>query len=309
MSTQQLLKSLSSWSPTVRERTALALSRKRDNITPQLIRLLSSRKLYGQYGACQAIKRQRGRAVDAVPALLKTFDSDDMWLRILSAEALAGIGEPAKKAAPKMLKRFLKTDPVKDPRKMEQRYLCGAMFNNRSGLLGRSLEGIDRKQLLEAIRQGLENEDGRARGALASVYENLTFNELKPILPEINRAIAVMAPSDIMFSAEIRMAGLKLFSENHVSEGIELIAFYARHQRPHASQIRIGRIMEMLKPYGAHGRRVIDELDAVANYFENDEKDFPKRLSLDKAKVVRETIKFIKASTDKPKLIYLQKKR
>jgi hypothetical protein len=306
MSTTQLLKRLPSWSPTVRERTAMALSRKRDDITPQLIRMLRSRELYAQYGACQAIKKQRGRAAAAVPALLRTFDSDDMWLRILSAEALAAIGEPAKKAAPKMLERFLKSDPVKDPRKMEQRYLCGAMFNERDGLLGKSLEGIDRKELLEAIKQGLNNEDGRARGALSSVYENLTFDELEPILPEINRAIKVMAPSDIMFSAEIRMAGLKLFSENHVSEGIELIAFYARHQRPHASEKRIGTIMDMLKPYGAHGMRVIDELDAVASYFENGEPDFPKRLSLDKAKAVRETIEFIEASKDRPKLIHLQ---
>lgn len=309
MSTRQLLRRLSSWSPTVRERTSAALSRKREDITPQLIRMLRSGKLYAQYGACQAIKMQRGRAAAAVPALLKTFDSDDMWLRILSAEALAGIGEPAKKAAPEMLKRFLKTDPVNDPRKMEQRYLSGAMFNSRGGLLGRSVEGVDRKLLLEAVRQGLKNEDGRARGSLASVYGNLTFNELTPILPDIYQAIKEQAPSDIMFSAEIRMAGLKLFSDNHVSEGIDLIAFYARHQRPHASEKRIGRIMEMLKPYGVHGRRVIDELEAVASYFENDEKDFPKRLSLDKAKAVRDTIEYIKASKDKPRLIYLQNKR
>ena len=308
MSTAQLLKRLSSWSPTVRERAAMALGRKRDNITRQLIRMLRSRKLYAQYGACQAVKMQRGRAVDAVPALLKTFNSDDMWLRILSAEALAGIGEPAKKAAPEMLKRFLKTDPEKDPRKMEQRYLCGAMFNKRGGLLGRSLEGIDRKLLLEAVRQGLKNEDGHARGNLASVYENLTFEELKPILPDIHRAIKEMAPSDIMFSAGIRMAGLKLFAENHVSEGIELLAFYARYQRPHASQIRIGQIMDMLKQYGAHGQRVIDKLESIAYYFENDEPDFPKRLSLDKAKAVRDTIKFIKASNDRPRLIYLPEK-
>ena len=65
----------------------------------------------------------------------------------------------------------------------------------------------------------------------------------------------------------------------------------------------------MLKTYGAHGKRVIDQLEAVAYYFENEEKDFPRRLSLGKAKLVRETIKAIKASTDKPGLIYLRNKR
>ena len=78
---------------------------------------------------------------------------------------------------------------------------------------------------------------------------------------------------------------------------------------PWASEKRIVMIMDMLKPYGAHGMRVIDELDGLASYFENGEPDFPKRLSLDKAKVVRETIEFIKASKDKPKLIHLKIKK
>ena len=64
--------------------------------------------------------------------------------------------------------------------------------------------------------------------------------------------------------------------------------------------------MEMLKTYGAHGKRVIDQLEAVAYYFENEEKDFPRSLSLGKAKCVREAIKAIEASSDRPKLIYLK---
>lgn len=309
MSVNQLLKRLTSWSPTVRERAGMALGRKRENITPGLIHLLKAGDLYAQYGACQAIKTQRARAAAAVPALLETFDSDDLWLRILAAEAIAGIGEPARLAVPELLKRFVKTDPVNDPRKMEQRYLSVALFKSRGGLLGESLEGVDRELLIEAVRQGLKNEDGHARGCLASVYENLTFEELKPLLPDICQAIKEQAPSDIMFSAGIRMAGLKLFADNHVSEGIELCVYYARNQRQHASEKRIDTIMEMLKTYGAHSQRVIDPLEAVAHYFENEEKDFPRQLSLGKAKAVRETIKAIRASTDEPELIYLRNQR
>ena len=309
LSTQQLLKRLSSWSPTVRERSAMALGRRKDDVIDQLIRLLGARNLYTKYGACQAIKRQRGRGAAAVPALLKTFNSDDLWLRILAGEALAGIGEPAKKAAPEMLKRLVKTDPVNDPRNMEQRYLSFALFNRRGGLIGKSLDGIDRRLLIKAVRLGLKNEDGRARGSLGSVYKNLTFDEIKPLLPDIYDAIIEPAPSGIMFSAEIRMAGLELFAKHRISEGIELLVDYSRNQRAHASEHRIGKIMEMLKTYGAHGKRVTDQLEAVAYYFENEEKDFPRRLSLGKAKLARETIKEIKASTDKPKLIYLRNKR
>jgi hypothetical protein len=309
MTVDQLLDRLSSWSPTVRERTAMALARKREDITPQLTHRLRTGDLYTKYGACQAIKMQGGRAAAAIPVLLKTFDADDLWLRILAAEALAGIGGPARVAVPELLKRFVKTDPENDPRNMEQRYLSFAMFNKRGGLLGRSLEGVDRELLIQAVRLGLKNEDGRARASLASVYENLTFDELRPLLPDIYQAIREQAPSDIMFSAEIRMAGLKLFAENRVSEGIEMCVYYARNQRQHASEKRIDQIMDMLKMYGAHAKRVTDQLEAVAHYFEHEEKDFPRQLSLGKAKAVRETIREINASTEKPTLIYLQAQR
>jgi hypothetical protein len=46
-------------------------------------------------------------------------------------------------------------------------------------------------------------------------------------------------------------------------------------------------------------------LNASIQYFEHEEKDFPRRLSLGKAKCVKETIAAIQASTDQPKLIYL----
>lgn len=306
MSTSELLERLSSWSPVVRERAAMAIGRRHDKITEKLIVMLETGDLYSKYGACQSIAKLGGRAASAVPALMKAFDSDDLWLRIKVAEALSGIGKPSLVAVPKLLKSYIEPDPENDPRDMEQRYLSFALFNKRGGLLGRSLEGVDRKLLIEAVRMGLKNEDGRARGSLASVYENLTFDELKPLLPDIRQAIVEMAPSDIMFSAQIRMAGLKLFAENHVSEGIELLAFYARHQRSHGSQKRIKQIMDMLKMYGAHGKRVIPRLEALAKYFDNGEKNFPRRLSLQKAKVVRDTIKYIKDSKDRPKLISLR---
>lgn len=42
--------------------------------------------------------------------------------------------------------------PAKDdPRAMEQRFLCFALFENRGGLLSRSLEGVDHQQLIRDI--------------------------------------------------------------------------------------------------------------------------------------------------------------
>jgi hypothetical protein len=67
-------------------------------------------------------------------------------------------------------------------------------------MLGRSLEGVDRQALYEAVRAGLDNEDGRARGALGSVYKNLTYEEIEPLLPAIYLAVIEPAPSGIMFA-------------------------------------------------------------------------------------------------------------
>ena len=60
--------------------------------------------------------------------------------------------------------------------------------------------------------------------------------------------------------------------------------------------------MKMLESYGGHAQKVIPELEQTAEYFENEEEDFPKKLSLNKARIVRETIAKIQASKDKPKL-------
>ena len=302
---EELLSRLSSWSPVVRERAAMALGRQQDKVVGQLIRLLDAEGLYTRYGACQALKMQRTRGATAILALLKAFRSNDLWLRILAAEALAGIGEPARITVPEMLVRLTKRDPKNDPRNMEQRYVSFALFNRRGGLIGQSLEGVDRKLLMEAVRAGLLNEDGRARGSIGSVYKNLTYDEIKPLLPAIHKAIIEPAPSGIMFADGIRMSGLELLTKYRINEGIELLVDYSRNQKKHASEKRILKVMEMLKTYGAHGKRVIPQLEAVANYFENEEKDFPHHLSLRKAEFVRETVASIEVSIDEPKLIFL----
>ncbi|HUU90518.1 MAG TPA: DUF6288 domain-containing protein [Phycisphaerae bacterium] len=298
LSAEELISRLGSWSPVVRERAAMALGRRQDNVIDRLIRLLDAPDLHTRYGACQAIKMQRGRGEAALAALLKTFRSDDLWLRILAAEALAGIGEPAKAAVPEMLVRLTQSDPRNDPRNMEQRYLSFALFNRRGGLIGRSLEGVDRELLAKAVQAGLRNDDGRARGSLGSVYQNLSYEEIKPLLPAIHQAIVELAPSGIMFASDIRMSGLELFAKHRIGEGIELLVNYARNQKKHASEIRIVKVMKTLKSYGSHGKRVIPQLEAAAKYFENGEKDFPRHLSLGKAKLVRETIKEIENATE-----------
>jgi hypothetical protein len=299
-----LLSFLSSWSPIVRERAAMAFARRKDKAPiSALIALLESPELDGRLGACQAFAQLRGKSAAAVPALRKALKADNLWLRIKAAEALAAIGKPAMLVVPELLEMLTQTDKKNDPRGMQQRFFSRALFASRGGMLGRSLKGVDRELLYKAVRAGLQNQDGRARGNISSVYRNLSYKELKPLLPAIYRAIVEPAPSGIMFANTVRTEGLALFSKYHVSEGIELLADYARNQKKHGSQVRIIEVLDMLKKYGAHAQRVIPHLEETANYFDNNEEGFPKKLSQQKAEIVREAIKQIKASKERPSLI------
>ena len=62
----------------------------------------------------------------------------------------------------------------------------------------------------------------------------------------------------------------------------------------------------ILLGYGAHAKSTIPELKQIADYFENDEENFPRKLSLEKAKVVREAIRAIEASDEYPELIRIE---
>jgi hypothetical protein len=304
LSTKQLLKRLSSWSPTVRERSAMALGRRKDQVVPALIRLLGARDLYSQYGACQAIRLQRARAEPAIAALRKTIDADDLWLRVLAAEALGGIGKPARVASVDLLTKFTRRDLKSDPRNMEQRYLTFVLFGGR-GLLGRSLDGIDRDLLFKAVRAGLLNEDGRARGNIRSVYKNLTYEEIKPLLGAINQAIIEPAPSGIMFADGIRLSGLEFFVKYRIREGMEGIVRYARDQKLHGSKPRLIRVMKFLTSYGAHAKSMIPKLKELVTYFPT-QTAHPRSINREKSKIVEETIQKIQAATERPKLIHLK---
>ncbi|MCP4192569.1 MAG: acetylesterase [Planctomycetaceae bacterium] len=303
--TDMLWQGLTSWSPVVRDRSATELARRQGDWLPRLVEMLEAEELETQLGAAQALGMMRGKAASAVPALQTALQSDDLWLRIQAADALAAIGKPALVAAPELLEMLTRQDLEKDPRSMQQRYLCFALFDRRQGLLRQSLEDLDSESLRTAVRAGLRNDDGRARGAVASVYRNLSFEQLRPLFPAIHEAIAEPAPSGIMFSSEIRMRGLELFAKHHVAEGIDLLVGYARNQRKHGSQRRLPEVMKMLVGYGEHAQRVIPELEAVATYFETEETEFPRKLSRQKAADIRLAVQQIKASTAKPKLLFL----
>ena len=306
LSDEQLIERLGSWSPVVRERAAMALGRRKDAPVAALVKLLESPHLDARLGACQAIAQLRKRGAPAVEPLRKLLAAGDLWLRIKAADALAAIGAPAMPAVPQLLELLAQVDPQNDPRGMQQRYLSFALFAEREGMLSRSLDGVDRAALYQAVRAGLKNQDGRARGSIGSVYRNLSAEDIQPLLPAIYQAIVEPAPSGEMFADSIRVEGLRLLAKHGIEEGIAACVKYTRDQNPWDSQERTPELMKVLLSYGTHAKVVIPELTKLADYFAKDEKNFPKHLMAVKAKSVRETILAIEAATDAPTLIRLK---
>ena len=157
-----------------------------------------------------------------------------------------------------------------------------------------------------SVRAGLKNDDGRARGSFGLVYQRLSFEEIKPLLPAIYRAVVEPAPSGIMFADGIRKEGLRLFASHRIEEGIRACVDYTRTQNPWASEKRTPELMKMLLEYGTHAKAVCPELEKIASKFAEGEKSFPRKLSRDKAAVIRETIRAIEASDHSPELIRLR---
>ena len=259
-SDEEIFAGLESWSPVVRERSAMELARRPGDPTPRLITLLRKGDLHARLGACQAFIQLKDRAAPAVPELRKALRAEDLWLRVKAAEALAAIGKAAMPVVPELLEMLARgVDPERDPRGMQQRYLCFALFQPRTGLLSRSLEGVDREALYKAVRAGLGNEDGRARGALSSAYKHLTYEEIEPLLPDVYRAVVEPAPSGIMFADGIRLSGLEVLAKHHIREGLPLCIALIDPGR-WGMKNRIKRCLDALRLYGGAARPEIPRL-------------------------------------------------
>lgn len=300
----ELFERLGSWSPIVRERAAIALSRKKDTPVDKLAELLESKDNSTRLGACVALKTLGGRSAPAVPQLMKLLDDPDYWIRVKAAEALGAVGQPGMVALPRLLEIIAQGPNEKDPRAMEQRYMTSVVFGQ---MTRNSLDGVDREQLYKAIRAGLQNQDGRARGVISGIYKKLSYEEIQPLLPAIHEAVAKPSPSGEMFADQVRLEGLKILATHHIEEGIQLSLDYVIHQNPWGSEKRIFEILKILESYGTHAKPTIPRLTEHADNISNGEPDFPKQLSIQKAEAVRESIRRIESSTDTPQLNKIKK--
>jgi hypothetical protein len=264
LSPDELLERLGSWSPVVRERAAMAIARRKgEKPVAALVKMLSDPRIEARYGACEALILLKVAATPAVPELMELLDHGDLWLRVKAAEALASIGQPAMAAVPVLLERLARGPTKEDPRGMEQRYLCSAVFGQ---MLKRSLEGVDRRLLNKAVVAGLQNQDGRARGQIGGIYQQLTYEEIKPLLPAIHEAIVKPAPSGIMFASGIRLQGLDLLAKHRIREGMPLCIMVMDIEN-WGKKERIGRCLNALATYGAAAKPLLPELRKLEEQF------------------------------------------
>jgi hypothetical protein len=253
----QLFECLGSWSPVVRERAAMALARRKgDKPVAALVKLLDSPRLESRYGACEALLTLEAAAAPAVPALQKLLEHPDLWLRVKAAEALASIGKPAVSAVPVLLEHLALPPTAKDPRGMEQRYLCFSVFGQ---MLKNSLEGVDQDLLRKAVVAGLQNQDGRARGEIGGIYQKLSYEEIKPLLPAIHQAIVTPAPSGEMFASNIRLLGLELLAKHRIREGMELSLDVMEIDK-WGKATRIDRCLKVIGSYGGAAKPLLPKL-------------------------------------------------
>lgn len=264
-SNEALLEALGSWSPVVRHRAAKALSKRPDDVVPQLIGLLDSDALNTRYGACLALQYLEGRAAPATDALIRLLSAKDMWLRTRAGFALTGIGQPARKAVPAMLKLTQVVD-ANDSRDMEAKYLSFALFRalyvdnvpRTKGLLVDSVAGIDRDLLYPAIRRLLASDDGMTGYAMLSIFQTLSTEELRILLPEIVKVAKDTPPSGEMFAQEIRVAAFKFLAKNRIAEGLPAFIEYFKTQNGWGCKTI--QLLPLLQQYGAAAAPILPQL-------------------------------------------------
>ena len=256
-----LLAGLSSWSPSVRKRSAQALAKRDGDFLPPLRKLLAGADRNGRYGACEALGCLGARADATVAELRALLKNPDPWLQSLASGAIAHLSPAVGKTDESDLLMLAARKSPTDPRSMAHRAVACALFEPFPGtstptVLNGSLDGVDRRLLYPAMCSLLQNEDSVPRGALVPYLQKLTNRDLAVMLPAIVKAVEVMAPSDEMWGDDIRIGGLDLLTRLHIREGMELCVSTIQYRWG----LQWEKRMEYLMRYGAHAKEVLPQL-------------------------------------------------
>lgn len=105
-----------------------------------------------------------------------------------------------------------------------------------------------------------------------------------------------------MFADGVRLNDLRVLAAHRIEEGMQACIDLIRTQNPCSSERRTPEILDILVTYGVSAQEFTSNLNKLDHQFEKGEVDFPKRLSQEKAKAVRDAIRRIKSSQDRPKM-------
>lgn len=309
----QILDLLQDPLPPIRALGARSLAEQELNIVDQLIPLLDSESKYARYGAAEALCKAGFGSKEAADKLIRMMATDkDVTFQTYAIAALInrdkekGLLSVARPAIPVLLKMALHHSPD-DPRRVLQHDIGRALFYNgsaqpRRGLLPEyGLEGEDRTLLIPALREILTNENGWARSTASDwIYPRLTAEECEQLWGDVYRATRYIAPSGIMFASGNRTHGLKLMSEHHIKEGLDLAVWYVRYQKGHGAPGRVPEALAAIERYGSHAKRILPELEKHCRYWEGKRNPRKPVSDDDPANQIRATIEKIKALPDEP---------
>ncbi|MBI1338090.1 MAG: hypothetical protein GC164_14180 [Phycisphaera sp.] len=290
--TQELLKSLTSHSPIVRNKAAKELGKRDEDVASQLVTMLDSPDRYARYGACEGLSYAGRGSEQAIDALINVLEKDDdLTVRYYAANAFRkrwdmpnalGIkGGAIDKAIPALLKQVAIYEPEKDPLGKLARIISDTLFyggsvRGYSGLLpkGKGVETVDPKVLIPAIKALLQNPNGAARTNVSCVFDRLTQDELKQVWGDIYYATKYQSPSGSMEAGGVRGNGLKLMADHGVEEGIPVGIDWALRQEGWGNAQRKKSGVPSLLQYGAALKAYVPEIVRVlAGWGENHSKN------------------------------------
>ena len=252
-----------------------------------------------------ALLQMGPKASDAVPHLIKMLNSDDP---LFLSFAISAIGKSEDQRAVKPLLELAAKDLPNDPRGTNKILIARALFDKK-GLLGESIDGVDRKLLIPAVKSILKCDGGAERAMVArNVLQKLKFEELQPLWPDLIPAMLKCAPAGVMFASEVRQDIATILAENKVEEGMELLLEYMKQQKQHGSGKRNKIITDLLKQYGAAAKPLLPKMEKYVEFLKIDrpwiDTGQPPIDSFYKGQIpyIEETIKVIKESKEKPQL-------
>lgn len=219
-----LMAALGDYDPVVRHDAAKELAAR--TLTPAeeqaLIALAEGKEANARMGACQTLGIRK--TASALPALGRRLSDDDLWVRGIAAKALNNFGSAAASQLTPMLKAFsanatdLDTVAWNDPLQLANGFLSFTLF----GPLVNDTLAAERSLLYPAMRAGLRQPSGMARGSLGNILNRLSLEQVRELAPELVAAVVKRAPADNMFSEDLRFSALDILVKHKVEEGIPL---------------------------------------------------------------------------------------